>query len=198
MTSPAVLVVTGVSGAGKTATLRAFEVRALPGVRCYYFDTIGVPSLDNMHRDFGGPEQWQAVATQRWIDRFAADADRAEIYVLEGQTRASFVRDAAERAGIRAVRVVLLECAPSVRHVRLAGPRGQPELSTSQMDCWAAYLRGQADALNFPVIDTTDLEIDAVADRLLVHVNALRDKRHAAAEQANGADAQKRAAHPRR
>lgn len=41
------------------------------------------------------------------------------------------------------------------------------------MDCWAAYLRGQADALDLPVIDTTDIGIDDVADGLLVHVQAL-------------------------
>ena len=41
------------------------------------------------------------------------------------------------------------------------------------MDGWAAYLRGQADALNVPVIDTTDMGIDTAADALLVHVEAL-------------------------
>jgi hypothetical protein len=50
------------------------------------------------------------------------------------------------------------------------------------MDSWAAYLRGQADALNLPVIDTTDLEIDAAADALAVHVQMVGAER-AAAEQ---------------
>jgi hypothetical protein len=63
----------------------------------------------------------------------------------------------------------LLDCAPAVRHARLVGPRDQPGLSNPQMDCWAAYLRGQADALDLPVIDTTDIGIDDVADGLLVH-----------------------------
>jgi hypothetical protein len=48
------------------------------------------------------------------------------------------------------------------------------------MDCWAAYLRGQADALNLPVIDTTDLGIDAAADALVVHVKMVRAERAAA------------------
>jgi hypothetical protein len=50
------------------------------------------------------------------------------------------------------------------------------------MDSWAAYLRGQADALNLPVIDTTSLDIDAVVDALVVHVQQVRAA-HAAAEQ---------------
>jgi hypothetical protein len=50
------------------------------------------------------------------------------------------------------------------------------------MDCWAAYLRGQADALDLPVIDTTEIGIEAAADRLLVHVQALLVERRGAAE----------------
>jgi hypothetical protein len=41
------------------------------------------------------------------------------------------------------------------------------------MDCWAAYLRGQADALNLPVIDTTLLSIEEVADQLEAIVRSL-------------------------
>jgi hypothetical protein len=69
--------------------------------------------------------------------------------------------------------MVLLQCAPAVRHARLAGPRGQPELSTPRMDCWAAYLRGQADALDLPVIDTTNVAIDAVVDALVFYARGL-------------------------
>lgn len=35
-----------------------------------------------------------------------------------------------------------------------------PELATAQMDGWAAYLRGQADALDVPVLDTTALPVE--------------------------------------
>jgi hypothetical protein len=99
ITFPAVLVVTGASGSGKTTAVRALESRTLKGVRCYYFDTAGVPSPDEMDRGFDGPDQWQATTTQRWFDRFAANADGAAVCVLDGQTRPSFVRTAAERAG---------------------------------------------------------------------------------------------------
>ncbi len=178
--------------------MRALESRALPGVRCYYFDAVGVPSLEEMCRAFGSPEQWQSLTTQRWLNRFAADPDGAEVYVLDGQTRPSFVRNAAERAHVALARVALLDCAPAVRHARLAGPRGQPELSNSQMDCWAAYLRGQADAMNLPVIDTTSLGTDGAADALVVYVEMIRAERQAAAEQAHGADALTRAPHAQR
>jgi len=38
--------------------------------------------------------------------------------------------------------------------------RGQPELANPRMDCWAAYLRGQADALSLSIIDTSNDSID--------------------------------------
>ena len=173
-TRPAVLVVTGASGSGKTATVRAVEARALPGVRCYYFDSVGVPPLAEMSRDFGSPEGWQATVTQHWLDRFSADADRADVYLLDGQTRPSVVRMAAARSDLARTRIVLLDCAADVRNARLAGPRAQPELGNARMDAWAAYLRGQADALELPIIDTTSLTIAEAADALCRHIEATR------------------------
>ena len=169
-----IVVVTGASGSGKTAAVRALDTRALPGIRCYYFDSIGVPSREEMERDFGGGENWQAIQTERWLERLASDPDGAQVYVLDGQTRPSFISRSAARLRPGLVHIVLLDCAPAVRNTRLVTLRGQPELANPQMDCWAAYLRGQADALDLPVIDTTSLTIDDVADALLVHIQKAR------------------------
>jgi hypothetical protein len=132
-----------------------------------------------MDREFGGGEQWQALTTQEWLVRLAADPDGAEVYVLDGQTRPTFVIMAAERSRIDGVRIVLMDCEPSVRHTRLIDLRGQAELANSQMDCWAAYLRGQADALGLPVIDTTGQAIQTIADILVDHVERARAYSHA-------------------
>jgi len=64
MKSTSILVVTGASGAGKTTAVRSLEKRAYAHVRCHYFDSLGVPSLEAMGRDFGGPEAWQLNATR--------------------------------------------------------------------------------------------------------------------------------------
>src|SRR5262245_13951133 len=73
-----ILVVTGASGVGKTTAIRALESRGVRGVRCHFFDSIGVPSEAEMIRDYGGPEQWQKAKTHWWIDRLAA-SDEGEV-----------------------------------------------------------------------------------------------------------------------
>jgi hypothetical protein len=176
MPSPAILVVTGASGAGKTTAVREIEARAVPGVRCFYFDTIGVPAPADMVREYGTGEAWQAAMTGRWIARLVVGD--AEVAVLDGQVRPSVVRAAVARAPAPvAFDIVLLDCVPAERLRRLSGPRGQPDLATPQMDAWAAYLRGQADALGLPVLDTSALTVAGVADALLGHVERLRTAR---------------------
>jgi hypothetical protein len=160
------LVVTGASGAGKTATVRALEDRCIPGARCFYFDSIGVPKSEEMERDYGGAEQWQRSATREWLVHLAGLPSDMSLAVLDGQTRPSFVFEAAARAASGAIHVALLDCSSQVRNDRLRTSRKQPELANVRMDHWAAYLRGQADALNLMVIDTTDLTVTQAADQL--------------------------------
>ena len=172
--TPALFFLIGASGAGKTAVTKAIDARAIPGVRCYYFDSIGVPPTSIMQREFGSGENWQAVATAQCVDRLLASGDGAAIALLEGQTRPSFIQPALKRARVRHARIVLLDCSPDVRAARLCGARGQPELATPRMDAWAVYLRGQADALEMPVVDTSRKSLDAVADEIKDHLDSLR------------------------
>jgi hypothetical protein len=151
--------VTGASGVGKTTLMHALDEQRLPGVRCYYFDSVGVPE----HAD----EDWQAATTERWIVHLAANPDGAQVVVLEGQMRPSEVVAAFRRHGITRGRAVLIDCTHAVREARLRGERGQPELASPRMAEWAAYLRGQADALDLPIVDTSTLSV-AEATRILV------------------------------
>jgi len=68
-------------------------------------------------------------------------------------------------------------CAAEERNRRLHVDRKQPELASAQMDTWAAYLKGQADALDLPIIDTTCLVPEAALDRLVELVNSLKAQR---------------------
>lgn len=167
-----ILVITGASGAGKTAAVRALEERELPGVRCFYFDSIGVPALEVMRREHGGGEQWQAWATREWLRKLDQLAPTVQVAVLDGQTRPSHVAAVAKTL-VRGVHTVLLDCEQEERERRLQVGRRQPELVTNQMASWAAYLRGQADALLVDVIDTSQLSPPSVADLLVEAIGRL-------------------------
>jgi hypothetical protein len=150
-----VLFVTGASGAGKTSVVSALEARALPGVGCFYFDSIGVPP--------NADASWQRQATRQWLERLRGEA--CKLAVLDGQVRPSEALAAARQAGISAT-ALLMDCPGELRDERLKTTRGQPELATVQMTTWAAYLRGQADALQLPVIDTGALDLTHATDAL--------------------------------
>ena len=171
----------GASGAGKTAAVEALRSRHLPGVRCYFFDSVGVPSPAEMIREWGSGESWQEENTKRWIERLAANADSCEVAVLEGQTRPSFIEPHLARAGIRHARMLLLDCTRAVRLERLRDLRAQPELASERMDAWAVYLRGQADALGLRVLDTSAISVQRAADALAEELVALRAAAGAAA-----------------
>jgi energy-coupling factor transporter ATP-binding protein EcfA2 len=172
-TRPAQLVVLGASGAGKTTLVRRLAALALPEVGCYHFDTIGVPSAEEIAARFGGGESWQAWALDEWVARLTRNEDRVALAVLDAQVRPSAVRDAFVRHGVVFGGMVLVDCGYAERNARLQGPRGQPELANPEMDTWAAYLRGQADALGLPVIDTTAASPEAGLEALYAHVEAL-------------------------
>jgi hypothetical protein len=137
-------------------------------MQCFHFDSIGVPTPEEMVRDHGGGEQWQSWATQAWLERLDRLAAEVEVAVLDAQTRPSFVFAAARATTHRRTQVILLDCDADVRSERLRGPRNQPDLANARMNACAAYLRGQADALRLPVIDTTSLTVDEVADGISI------------------------------
>jgi hypothetical protein len=148
--APAVLVVTGASGVGKTTLVDALDAARLRGVGCYHFDALGVPPPEEMTHRFGGGPQWRAWAMQEWAARLARNDAGVAVAVLDAQVPPTLARAA----------------------LRAAGPRGQPELACADMDCWAAYLRGQADALELPIVDTNG-GVDEATAELLAHVHEL-------------------------
>jgi len=169
-----IVLVTGASGVGKTALVKAVEARRLPHIGCYYFDSIGVPPADEMVRRHGSGEAWQAAMMLEWTRRLTKNADGVDVAILDGQVRPTFARDAFTEARVSDGRIVLVDCEVEVREARLKGPRQQPDLASARMTAWAAYLKGQADALGLPVIDTTNRTAEQAASQLLatIGVNA--------------------------
>ena len=79
-----------------------------------------------------------------------------ELAVLDTQIRPHRAFEVLREAAVHYAQIVLVDCDPVKRNERLHLDRGQPELANARMDCWAAYLRGQADALELSIIDTSD------------------------------------------
>ena len=65
---PALLCITGASGAGKTTAIAAIrehiDARLLPLVE---FDSLGVPADDEMTRCWDSPRGWQKMMTYHWV-----------------------------------------------------------------------------------------------------------------------------------
>jgi len=170
---PAVLVVVGASGAGKSTLVRGLDRLGLPGVVCYHFDTIGVPSPAEIAERFGDGAAWQTWALDQWMQRLARNEDGAALGVLDAQVRPHAALEAMRQRGIAHGRVVLVDCDYGERNARLRGPRGQPQLATPDMDCFAAYMRGQADALGLSILDTTGRSESSCLNELRQHAEAL-------------------------
>lgn len=156
-----VVFLVGASGVGKTTVARVLERRAPWKGHTHYFDTIEVPSNERMEVEFGSGEEWQRWATRQWVNRLTEND--GDLQLIEGQTRPSFIREAAEPHPDLDFRIILLDCTPEVRRHRLVELRQRPELATLRMDNWAAYLAGQAHALELPVLDTSHAGPEAIA-----------------------------------
>jgi energy-coupling factor transporter ATP-binding protein EcfA2 len=154
MTKKAVYFLTGSSASGKTTLLKGVVESVYPELNAHHLDELGVPTLEEMNAQFGGPAQWQAYAVRRWIERVSR-SDAAGLMVLDGQARPGVILDAAQETGLSAVHITLVDCSHAERRKRLLENRKQPDLDHLDMYAWAAYLRGQADALKLEVLDTT-------------------------------------------
>lgn len=164
---PAVVVLTGASGAGKTTLIERLNKRAIPGVVGINCDRVKIDVPE-------GTSDGQPEVLRYWITKLADKDPRVELAVLDTQIRPHAALETLEKIGVKHFQVVLVNCDHPVRNHRLINERNQPELANPQMDCWAAYMRGQADALGLAMIHTDDVspddsfgELDALIKDLL-------------------------------
>jgi|GEM_PF-1230441 len=146
---PAVLVLTGASGAGKTTLILKLNDLAIPGVTGINCDRV---QIDEQQES----TDRQADILRHWLLQLSQPQRGIELVVLDTQIRPHRALEVLNEEGIDYAQIVLVDCDPVKRNERLHMDRSQPELANPQMDCWAAYLRGQADALKLPIIDTSN------------------------------------------
>ena len=171
----AILVLTGASGSGKTTLLRAVEAMEMPVVECIQCDTI-YDSLPEEIRTDG--EAAQDAILSHWV-KYVLDQPAIELAILETQIRPHKAQAMLLRLGVAVHQVVLVECEQVEREGRLRGPRAQPELANPRMENWAAYMRGQADALALVIINTSGVSISALSARLRSIAESLLERTRA-------------------
>lgn len=132
--------ITGASGSGKTTVLKAFAKRNNVEYKILYFDSIGVPTNNEMIARYGSTDNWQKAMTENWVAKIKSDSTAEEKIILDGQMKLSFIVDACDKYDITNYRIILFDCNDKVRSARLVG-RGQPELANEQMMNWAKHLR---------------------------------------------------------
>jgi len=169
--SNAILFVTGASGSGKTAAIERLKRQDKWRDCCHIFDSVGVPSESQLEALELDGESWQRNTISHWIKTLKGMT--SPMSILEGQMRPSWIQEILSDQSIARASILLLDCGDTVRERRLVHFRNQPELATRDMYKWAAYLRGQADALELPVLDTSELTLDDIAQQIAVRALSL-------------------------
>jgi dephospho-CoA kinase len=164
--------VIGASGSGKTSAVRELEKMNLSGLKTFFFDSIGVPSEQEMIEKRSRGESWQQAMTIEWVKRIRGELANAEA-VLDGQTRPSFIAEACEISDVKSYQVILIDCSEKVRTARLM-QRGQPELANEQMMEWAKYLIRETTKIGGEIISNDHLSIAETAAALATIVGGHR------------------------
>jgi len=161
--------ITGASGAGKTTALKKIQENNADKFSFNYFDSVGVPSSEEMVRDFGSGESWQRATTVKWVETMLTN-QTDEPSVLDGQIRPSFIDEACEKHNFTNFKVVLFDCSDEARKQRLV-TRGHPELANDDMMNWAKYLREEAQKRGYVIIDNTEMTEEETRDELIKILN---------------------------
>lgn len=165
----ALVILTGASGAGKTTIAHEIK-RTLEGTQCLFFDSIGVPSFEEMVAKHGSREGWQRATTFAWLRKISAECDLSRPILFEGQARISFIREALEAYPVADASVILIDCSDEVRTSRLRHDRNQAELANEQMMDWAAYLRAEANNAGVSILDTSKQCLAESVEHVRMHL----------------------------
>jgi len=162
---PVMLCVTGASGVGKTAVAAVLrehiEARLLPILA---FDSLGVPSPEEMELGWETPRGWQKAMTWFWV-RAAKTVHRTRpLVVLEGQFDPQYAVAACAANGLPRPQLAVLDADAATLRARVLA-RGQPELAGDDQARWSVYLRDATRDLGGAIVDASR-RLDEVVDEL--------------------------------
>ena len=151
--------ITGASGSGKTFLVE--ELQKLFGsyssISFHFFDRIGVPSEEEMVREFGSGREWQRAKTIEWIGSLSENGI-ATIRILEGQFLPDYASEGLERYPCKSS-LLVIDVNDEERTRRLVEDRQQPELAHEDMMNWGRVLRKRTLESGGKCIDTSTLSL---------------------------------------
>lgn len=164
---PLIVLITGASGVGKTTLLKEIEQQYPEEIiSSHFFDSIGVPSFDDMIQQYGSTEKWQEVTTRRWIECLIQIHDKKLIF-LEGQFNPEFALTPLKKLGIENYLLICLHTDQAIREHRLSVLRNQPELADAHMNNWALFLKNKTIEMNGIILDSSKDSINTLAMKLI-------------------------------
>ena len=147
--------VTGASGSGKTTAIRRLEETDTAGFQFCYFDSIGVPSPEEMEKEYTAKgKDWQQEKTLEWVEKIKSEYLPKTEVLFDGQMRPMFIEQSCKENNVANYQVILFDCNDEVRTQRLIG-RNHAELANEQMMNWARYLREESKKNGYIVIENS-------------------------------------------
>lgn len=167
MECPFIFFLSGASGVGKTSIVAELKTQNR-FFHCVFlhFDSIGIPSFEEMVEQAGSGEKWQELATYHWLKKIMTEYGDKSTVVIEGQTNLDYIEAACHAFRITKYLIVLIDCNWETIQERLLHERRQPELVNQDMKNWADFLRKQAHRKKLPIINTSHQSLDQVVESI--------------------------------